>query len=116
MVIAIDFDDTIAEAVQPYNGEVGTIIRDAKKYINRLYGEGHYIIIWTCRGDISLVNMINWLDEQGINYHKVNENAYMKIIGFKPSPKIYYDLLIDDKILGGLPSWKEIYEIINDTN
>lgn len=31
---------------------------------------------------------------------------------FNPYPKIYYDILIDDRNLGGVLNWKEIGEIL----
>jgi len=34
------------------------------------------------------------------------------MIGFKPAPKIYADIYIDDRNLSGFPGWKRCYEII----
>jgi len=120
-IICCDFDNTIAEAIEPYTGEVGELFQDADYYINRLYDEGYYIIIWTCRAGEGLVKAKNWLDSKGINYHKINENADWEILGYKPLPKVYYDVLIDDKILGGLPlredgkpDWERIYIMVRE--
>jgi len=120
-VLAIDFDSTIAEAVEPYDGSIGKMFDGVDYYINKLYNEGYYIIIWTCRGDVALVEMIDWLDSKGIIYHKVNENAPMDVLGFKPLPKIFANAYIDDKILGGLPldendkpDWGEIYNMVKE--
>ena len=46
MVLAIDFDGCIVEETYP---EIGELRKDAKKIINQLVQDGHYIIIWTCR-------------------------------------------------------------------
>ena len=45
-ILAIDFDGTIATDSFP---EVGTLIKDADRIIQKLYEEGHDIIINTCR-------------------------------------------------------------------
>jgi hypothetical protein len=108
-IIAIDFDDTIVKDVFPMIGELR---KDAKKIINKLYDEGYYIIIWTCRAGFNLVDMINFLNNNDIKYHKINENIDYEILGFKPSPKIFYSWIVDDKCIGGLPKWNEIYKII----
>ena len=120
-VLALDFDDTIAEAVEPYDGSIGEMFDYADYYINQLYDEGYYIIIWTCRAGEGLVKSKNWLDTKGINYHKINENADWEMLGYKPLPKIFYNVLVDDKILGGLPldendkpDWGEIYNMVKE--
>jgi len=115
-VVAIDFDDTIAEAVEPYDGSIGKMFEDANYYINKLYYEDYYIIIWTCRAGEGLVEAKNWLDRKEIMYNKINENAPWEMLGYKPLPKIFAHCYIDDRNLGGLPSdvngdpdWSEIY-------
>jgi len=110
-ILAIDFDGTIVSNNFPAIGEP---IKDAKEIINTFYEEGYYIIIWTCRGGEELVQVRDFLDNMGIKYHKINENADFDIIGFMPFPKIYCDICIDDKNLGGIPSWKEIYTMVTE--
>ena len=60
MIIAVDFDGTIARSnypvilgEQPYAGEV----------LRKLHEQGHKIIIWTCRTGDRLLEAINWLLE-----------------------------------------------------
>lgn len=113
-IIAIDFDGVIAEQLDPYTGDVGVMIKDARYYINKLFYKGYYIIIWTCRGDQGLVKMKNWLDEQGIKYHKINENANWDILGYKPLPKIFYHVLVDDRNAFGFQGWVKTYRWIID--
>jgi len=110
-IIAVDFDGTLVEVGHPYP-KIGKLKKDAKKVINKLYDDGYYIIIWTCRGDVALDEMIKFLNRNKINYDKVNENADYDIIGIKPLPKIFYNYLIDDRCLLDLPDWKTIYKII----
>lgn len=112
MIIAIDFDGTICrgkypiiDGLQPY----------AKEIINKLYDDGHYIIIWTCRENERLLTATNWLLEQGINFHRINDHnpENLRIYGGN-TRKIYAHLYIDDKQVGGLPTWNEIYQYVND--
>ena len=121
MIIAIDFDDTIA--TYGYPDIIGArLIKDAKKVINKLYSQGHTILIWSCRSSYKKANVdaMKWLDQQGVLYHQFNREAPQTIFNwrFVPdymwSPKIYADIYIDDKQVGGLPSWEEIYKIIQD--
>lgn len=110
MILAIDFDGTIAEH-RP--GNIGNLKKDALRIINQLYKEGHYIIIWTTRTGERLAEMIEFLNEIKLKYHKINENAPWKMILSKPSPKIHADIYIDDHCINGVPEWDEIYKIIN---
>lgn len=113
MVIAIDFDDTIAENMYP---EVGRMKPHAKEIINKLYDEGHEIIIWTCRWDDAADKARDFLAQHGIKYHKFNEHIDWALEEFKnDTRKIYADIYIDDKQLGGIPEcWREIYSILKE--
>jgi hypothetical protein len=97
MIIAIDFDGTICEHRFP---EIGKILPFAKRTIATLKEQGHKIIIWTCRENISdgayIDDMVEWLKKENILYDAINTNVS---IGFSPKPKIYYDILIDDRDL-----------------
>jgi len=120
MIIAIDFDYTIAENGYP-DITKATLIKDAKEVINKLYDEGHTILIWTCRSSYkdAIQNCVEFLDKHEIKYHQINREAPLTVFKWKHvpdymwSPKIDADLYIDDKQVGGLPSWKQIYKIIN---
>lgn len=111
-VIAVDFDGTIVE--QDYPG-IGWLKPGVKKNINRLYDEGHTIIIWTCRSNADeehrdLKDMKSFLDNNSIKYHKINENADCVTFGCKP--KIYADVYIDDRNLIHTENWDLIYSLI----
>jgi len=110
MIIAIDFDGTIVENIYP---SIGKPMEGSIEAINNLYNDGHYIIIYTCRGGSELNDVYTWCDVIGLRYHKINENAPHSMIGFAPFPKLYADVYIDDRNLGGLPSWGDIYKMIS---
>lgn len=97
IIIAFDFDDTITLNSFP-DIENAQLILEAKNLINQLYNEGYYIIIWTARYLRNhLSDCENFLNINDIKYHTINENyPYLE---FKPYPKIFYDILIDDKCM-----------------
>ena len=106
MIIAIDFDGTIHSGQWPAIGEP---LPGAKEAINNLRAEGHYIIIWTCREGQQQTEMVNWLLQQGIGFDRVNDHEPRNLTVYgSDSRKVYAHVYIDDKNLGGLPSWGEI--------
>ena len=115
MILAIDFDGTIAELSWP---EPGALKKDADTYINILYNEGHIIIINTCRSGKYEGMAQDFLDYHGIKYHYINSNYPKLIRKYKQDcRKISADIYIDDKCLMGLPNtWEEIYNLIQKRN
>jgi len=109
LILAIDFDGTIVENKFP---DIGKLKHNAKEVINYLY-DFCFIIIYTCRGGSELVEAKNFLDREGIKYHKINENAPFDMIGFLPTSKIYADIYIDDKNLLTVLDWLEIKKIMD---
>ena len=110
LVLAIDFDGTIATINFP---EVGEIRKDAAKYIRKLYREGHHIVINTCRSGKAEGLAEDFLKAHDIPYHYINSNLPELIVEYKQDcRKISADYYIDDKCLMGLPSWQVIYELI----
>jgi len=100
MIIAVDFDGTIVEHKFP---EVGEEIPSAIRVLKKLQQEGNIIIIWTCRCYPYLTPAIEWMDERGFRPDYINSNAH-GTPGFA-TPKIYADIYIDDRNLGGFPGW-----------
>jgi hypothetical protein len=79
-----------------------------------LLNEGYKILIWTCRKDDRKDTAANYLREQGVRFHAINENL-PEVIEFWGSDtrKLSADIYVDDKQLGGLPDdWALIYELI----
>lgn len=118
-ILAIDFDGTIAEHEFPY---IGAPKKNAVEVINRLYKQGFQIIVWTCRttqfhgrfpkdAQPTIFHVKEWLEKHGIPFHTINNNV--PEIYFQPVPKVYADVYIDDRQLGGIPDdWEEIYQMI----
>lgn len=108
MILAVDFDGTICHGQYP---SIDGLQPGAVDVINRLYDQGHYIIIYTCRSGDQLVTAVNWMLEHGIKFHRVNDNHPDQIRMYNNnSRKVYAHMYIDDKNLGGFPGWFDAYE------
>lgn len=103
MIIAVDFDGTIARSnfpailgEMPYAGES----------LRKLKEQGHYIILWTCRTRDNLMMAVNWMLEHQIPFDRVNDHnpENMALYG-DGGNKVYAHLYIDDKNLSGFPGW-----------
>ncbi len=119
LILSIDFDETIVYC----KGfpKIDRLRPGAKKYINKLYDQGHYIIINTCRTDNPVIKCfheseaIEFLKLNGIKYHTINSNNPQVSAFFRTdSRKISADLYVDDKGLWlfGLPCWFILYHMI----
>jgi hypothetical protein len=109
--ISIDYDDTIVYQDFP---NTGTIKPNAKEVINRLYDEGHHILIWTCRAFERVQTAKDYLIECGVRFHLINENLPSNIEQYGgDTRKMSADIYIDDRQLGGIPDdWLEIEKMI----
>lgn len=113
MIIAIDFDGTVSrgkypaiDGLQPY----------AKEVINRLFANGHYLIINTCRSGDQLLEAINFMLQKGIMFHRVNDNHPDETAKYNNnSRKLNADVYIDDRNLGGFPGWLQAEKEIQIT-
>ena len=112
MIIAVDFDGTL------HTGrcwpEIGNPAPHSVEMMQRLKQDGHFLIIWTCREGKYETEMVDWLAQWGIPYDRINNHIQdaAEAFGYE-SRKIYADVYIDDHNLGGLPSWREIYDIVS---
>ncbi len=113
MIIAVDFDGTLHTGEWPAIGEP---MPWAIAGMRRLKEDGHMLIVWSCREGYDLVDAVNWLLEHEIPFDRINDNLPKNIRKYdNNSRKISADLYIDDRQLGGLPSWKEIPDIVQST-
>ena len=103
MIIAVDFDGTIARSEFPtIKGEYP----NAGKALRQLHEDGHYIIIWTCRQGKDLLNAINWLVEHHIPFDRVNDHNPDNVRKYgEGGNKVYAHCYIDDKNIGGFNGW-----------
>lgn len=112
MIIAIDFDGTIVENNFPH---IGQLMPGAKETIQKLFDEGHYIIIWTSRGNEQLRDAVNFLLHNQIPFHCINDNNPDNTAKYSSnSRKVYAHCYIDDRNLGGFPGWDTAYRLITE--
>ena len=75
-----------------------------------------HLILWTVREGELLEQAVAWCAERGLEFYAVNSNYPEEL----PSPsagnqgcrKVTADIYIDDRNLGSLPEWTEIYRKI----
>lgn len=113
MIIAVDFDGTLHMGKWP---GIGLQMPDAVRTMQQLKADGHYIIINTARDGDRLIEAVNWMLEKGIPFDRVNDNHPMntELYGSN-SRKVYAHVYVDDRQVGGLPSWSEIYDYIAES-
>jgi len=108
MIIAVDFDGTIVEHRYP---EIGKPIPFAIETLKKLQNDGHRLIMWTVREDDTLQAAIDYCAKQGLYFYAHNANFPEETEDYN-SRKLTADLFIDDRNVGGLPSWSVIYEAV----
>ena len=110
MTIAIDFDGTIVEHRYP---QIGEEIPFAVATLKMLIKERHKLILWTVREGELLQEAVEWCRERGLEFYAVNRDYPEEDTthnGF--SRKLKADIFIDDRNLGGLPDWGNIYRCL----
>jgi len=109
--IAVDFDGTIVEHKYP---EIGKEILFAFDTLKELQKQKHQLILWTYRSGRELDEAVDFCRENGIEFYAINasypEEEFDEDFS---SRKIEADIFIDDRNIGGLPPWGEIYQMIN---
>ena len=112
MIIAVDFDGTIVEHIDP---QIGNEIPFATTTIRKLIEEQHQVVLWTVRKGKLLEAAVNWCKERGVEFYAVNKNFPEEVVeGNDGFCKINADIFIDDRNLGGIPNWGNIYKMINE--
>ena len=106
LTIAVDFDGTIVENRYP---KIGKTILFAIETLKKLQDDGHHLILWTYRTGRELDEAVDFCSQRGINFYAVNKSYPEEIYDNSLSRKIQADYFIDDRNIGGLMGWGEIY-------
>ena len=109
MIIAVDFDGTIVEHMYP---AIGRIRPFAFETLKALQSKKHQLILWSHRSASELEAAVTFCREQGLEFYAVNKNCPEEEWNANDSRKILADIYIDDRNLGGILSWGEIYQVI----
>ena len=111
LVIAIDFDGTIVEDAYPKIGKPRIFAFETMK---RLQQDGHRLILWTYRSGSKLEDAVKFCESNGIKFYAVNQSFPEEKFNNKVSRKIYADIYIDDRNIGGILGWGEVYQLITN--
>lgn len=112
MVIAVDFDGTIVEHRYP---AIGRELPFATETLRMLIRDRHKLILWSVREGALLEEAVEWCRERGVEFYAVNRDYPEERREHETfSRKLKADLFIDDRNLGGLPDWGEIYHVITE--
>lgn len=113
MTIAVDFDGTIVHNRYP---EIGAEKRFAIQTLKMLQREGHILILWTVRNGKHLDEAVEWCKERGLEFYAINRNFEEERYDCNSpfSIKLRADLFIDDRNIGGMLEWGQIYRIIHE--
>jgi hydroxymethylpyrimidine pyrophosphatase-like HAD family hydrolase len=109
LIIAVDFDGTIVEDAYP---QIGSPKLFAFETLKELGKDGHRLILWTYRNGERLEEAVEFCSKKGIEFYAVNKNYPEEKFQGKVSRKIHADLFIDDRNIGGMLGWGEIYKLI----
>lgn len=109
LTIAVDFDGTIVENRYP---KIGKPVLFALETLKKLQEEGHLLILWTYRCGRELEEAVEYCKSKGINFYAVNKSYPEEIFEERISRKIQADIFIDDRNIGGLKGWGEIYQTL----
>ncbi len=111
LIIAVDFDGTIVEDAYPGIGEPRIF---AFETLKRLQQDGHRLILWTYRCNNKLDDAVEFCRLQGIEFYAVNKSFPEEEFKGDVSRKIMADLFIDDRNIGGVFGWGEIYQMLTN--
>jgi len=109
-LISIDFDGTIVEHAFP---EIGALQPFVIETLKGLQDFGCKLVLNTCREDGNsrkyLTEAVEFMKLHGIEFRSVNENHIDD--DFRAESlrrKVYANIYIDDRNLGGFPGWDAI--------
>lgn len=110
--IAIDFDGTIVTHEYP---KIGTEIPFAIETLKMLIRDHHRLILWSVREGHLLQEAVDWCKERGVEFWAVNKDYPEESLENNNhfTRKLKADYFIDDRNIGGLPDWGQIYQIIS---
>ena len=110
MIIAVDFDGTIVEHKYPAIGKERVFAFETLKALQK---QGHMLILWTYRSGSLLTEAVEYCRKNGVEFYAVNKNYPEEVFDHTISRKINADFYIDDRNIGGLPGWGEIWQMLS---
>lgn len=111
LIIGVDFDGTIVEDRYPNIGKPRIF---AFETLKRLQDDGHRLILWTYRSGKTLDEAVEFCKQNGITFYAVNKSFPEEEFDNTKSRKINADVFIDDRNIGGVLGWGEVYQILTN--
>lgn len=111
LTLAVDFDGTIVENRFP---KIGKPILFAFESLKKLQEEGHRLILWTYRSGEKLDEAVEFCKKHGLTFYAINKSYPEEEFDNTISRKILADIFIDDRNLGGLKGWGEIFQMLSN--
>lgn len=111
LTLAVDFDGTIVENRFP---EIGKPILFAFESLRKLQEEGHRLILWTYRTGNRLEEAVKFCEKNGLKFYAINKSYPEEEYDDAISRKILADIFIDDRNIGGLKGWGEVFQMISN--
>lgn len=93
MIVAVDFDGTLAVTEYP---TIISPIMQTIEFCKDRKAQGDTLILNTCRNGKALLEAVDWCGTQGITFDYVNENPPDRIAIWGDCRKIYADIYLDD--------------------
>ena len=110
--IAVDFDGTLVENDYP---RIGKPIVFAFHTLIKLQEKGFRLILWTYRSGRTLDEAVQFCKEKGVTFYAINNSFPEEEPDPTVSRKINADIFIDDRNIGGLMDWGQVYhELIQE--
>lgn len=107
--IAVDFDGTVVEDKYPNIGRPKIFAFDTMK---KLQERGHRLILWTYRHGDKLQEAVDFCKENGVEFYAVNRSFPEEEFDGSASRKLNADYFVDDRNIGGLVEWGEVYQLL----
>ena len=111
LTIAVDFDGTIVEDAYPRIGKPRIF---AFETLKKLQEEGHRLILWTYRHGERLDDAVAFCEKNGVTFYAVNKSFPEEEFDQTKSRKIHADLFIDDRNIGGVLGWGEVFQLLTN--
>jgi hydroxymethylpyrimidine pyrophosphatase-like HAD family hydrolase len=109
LVLGIDFDGTIVEEAFP---NIGAIKPKTVELMQEAMDKGHLVIVWTARSMKAESDAIDFLNDNNIPYHYVNENPEDPYyIRGEQGRKIFCDYYLDDRAVN-IKDIDKLFEVI----
>ncbi len=108
-IIAVDFDGTIVKNEYP---NIGKPLLFAFETLKKLQDQGYILILWTYRSGKKLEEAVDFCKSNGLEFYAVNKSYPEEVMSDTISRKVNADIFIDDRNIGGMIGWGEIYQML----